>query len=632
MKNDYGFILAVPAAHVKRPGLATAPEPCATVSVRMRISITSFLRTTARCLPFWLPASLTVCMAACAGHADGAPEQSTVLAGVEAQSEADDRAFRKFFDGEMKLRMGDIRGAESDFEDAAKFDPGSAEVQLRLSQIHQLKGELPEAEAFAREAVRLDVKNVGARLKYAQLLTARGALGDAVKQLDAALEVEPENISALLQKGSVETTLGRMDDATKTFRKVLDIEPLHTVALFSLAQIAASQGKYPQAEDLYLQTIEIAPRFKRAYIDLFLIYEQYGEKKKALDILRRLVEEVDPDNEELRRLYSSALINQGELDTAVKVLEKERDSQPGNLDVLARLGYAHFEQKNFEAAIEEFRLVLARDAANDAVRYYLAISLDNTGQPEASIVEFSRIKTESPVFPEALLYQAFVLEKLDRKGAAIDAVSKALALKPEEPRFPEYLAALYLRAKRIDDGIKVARDGLDKFPKAIRLHVVLGYLLEKKDFDESIRTMQRVLDLDPKNAEALNFIGYGWADRGIRLPDAEKMIRLALEAQPDDGNITDSLGWVLFKQGKFTEALKVLKRAVEMSPGVAEIRDHLGDAYKSTGDQEKAVETWRQALELNPDPELKTSIEKKLRDNPAAGTEPPKKAGKKAKK
>jgi tetratricopeptide (TPR) repeat protein len=210
-----------------------------------------------------------------------------------------------------------------------------------------------------------------------------------------------------------------------------------------------------------------------------------------------------------------------------------------------------------------------------------------------------------------------------------------MALKPEEPRFPEYLAALFMRARRVDDGIRVARDGLVKFPQAIRLHIVLGYLLEKKDFDESIRTMQRVLDLDPKNAEALNFIGYGWADRGIRLPEAEQMIRAALDAQPDDGNITDSLGWVLFKQGKFAEALEVLKKAVEMSPGVAEIRDHLGDAYEATADLEKAVATWRQALELNPDPDLRAAIEKKLRDHPAGPAEPPrngKKAGKKSRK
>lgn len=571
-------------------------------------------------------AAAFLALTACAGKSSGAPEESGILAGAEAHNEADGRAFRKFFEGEMKLRTGDIRGAETDFLDAARFDPSSSEIRLRLAQIYQLKGEIAQAESEAAEAVRLDVENVPARLKYAQLLTARGALAEAVKELTAALKVEHGNVQALLQKGSVETTLGRLGDARQTFQKVLEIEPLHTLALFSLAQIAAAQGKTADAENLYFQTISIAPRFKRAYIDLFLLYEQYGEKRKALEILRQLAEEVDPENEELRRLYSSALINQGELEAAVKTLEREKDLQPGNLDVLARLGFAHFEQRNFPGAIEEFRLVLARDPGNDAVRYYLAISYDNAGQPDAAAVEFSRIRPESPVYLEALLYHAFVLEKLERKGEAIDLLTRGMGARPEEPRIPEHLAGIFMRAHRYPDGIRVAREALEKFPASIRLHVVLAYLLEKTDFDASVRTMQKVLDMEPQNAEALNFIGYGWADRGINLPQAEQMIRQALELMPDDGNITDSLGWVLYRQGKFTEALEVLRQAVEMSPGVAEIRDHLGDAYKATGDLEKAISTWHQALELNPDDDLKARIEKKLEEHQNGAAKPAKKA------
>ncbi len=574
------------------------------------------------------PALILPFLAACAGTPVSVPGSGDmVLAGVQAQNEADSRAFRRFFDGEMKLRTGDIPGAQSDFEDAARFDPASSEIQLRLAQIHQMKGELEQAEGAAKEAVRLDVRNVTARLKYAQLLTARGALSDAADELDAALKVEPGHIQALLQKGSLEASLGRLNDAADSFDEVLDYDPGNAVALFSVAQIRATQGKFEEAEAYYRETIAAAPRFKRAYVDLFLLYEQYGEKKKALDMLRILTQEIDPDNEELRRLYSSALINQGDLQTAVTVLEKERQMQPGNLDVLARLGYAYFEQKNYESAIEEFRLVLARDPNNEAARYYLAVSLDSIGQSEAAEAEFVRIKPGTAVYTESLLYRAFVLEKLQRQNEAVDSLRQAIAQYPDETRFPEYLAALHLRLRQTGEGIRVAREALQKFPLSIRLRIVLAYLLEKEDFDASIRVMQEVLAKEPKNAEALNFIGYSWADRGVHLEEAEKLIRQALELQPDDGNITDSLGWVLFRQAKFAEALEVLHQAADMSPGVSEIRDHLGDAYLATGEIQKAVEAWKQSLDLNPDPDLKARIEKKIRDH--EGRPEPKKAPKK---
>lgn len=554
-----------------------------------------------------------------------APESGQVMAGADARREADGRAFARFFDGEMMLRMGDIAGAEAAFLEAAQFDPASSEIQLRLCQIYQHRGQLELAEETASRAVELDVRSVEARLKYAQLLTARRAFPDALIQLGAALEVEPKNTAVLLQKGAVEMSIGRLEAARKTYERITAAEPMNAVALYSLAQIYAAQGNIPAAEAFYLQTTEAAPRFKRAYVDLFLLYDQYGQKQKAIALLRKLVEEVDPDNEELRRLYSSALINEGKLDEAVRVLEKEREIQPGNLDVLARLGYAQFEQHNFEAAIEQFRLVLARDPDNHAVRYYLGLSLDAMGAGEAAIAELSNIPAGASVYPDSLLYRAYVLEKLGRNSEAVDSIQEAIAVRPEEPRYPEYLSSLLLRAGRRAEGIDTARKALEQFPQSVRLLVVLAYLLEKEDFDESIRVMQRVLDIEPKNAEALNFIGYSWADRGMHLDRAEAMIRQALELMPEDGNITDSLGWVLYKRGKFAEALEVLKKAADMSPGVAEIRDHVGDAYLATGSREKALSSWRQALDLNPDPDMRERIQQKIREHSAVSPEPPKK-------
>jgi Flp pilus assembly protein TadD len=112
--------------------------------------------------------------------------------------------------------------------------------------------------------------------------------------------------------------------------------------------------------------------------------------------------------------------------------------------------------------------------------------------------------------------------------------------------------------------------------------------------------MESVLKIDPENAEALNFIGYTFADRGIRLDEAEKMIKKALTLKPGNVYMIDSLGWVYFRQNRMELAIKYLKEASDGLPNDATIAEHLGDAYAKAGRTSEAIEIYRQALKLNP--------------------------------
>jgi tetratricopeptide (TPR) repeat protein len=139
-------------------------------------------------------------------------------------------------------------------------------------------------------------------------------------------------------------------------------------------------------------------------------------------------------------------------------------------------------------------------------------------------------------------------------------------------------------------------------PNSADLHYRLGMLYEKMGrFDESIREMEEILKQDPDNPEALNFIGYSWADRGIKLDEAETMIKKALSLKPGDGFITDSLGWVYFKKNRIEEAIKYLKEAATILPEDAAITEHLGDAYAKGGKLKDALEQYQKAQKLKPD-------------------------------
>ena len=141
---------------------------------------------------------------------------------------------------------------------------------------------------------------------------------------------------------------------------------------------------------------------------------------------------------------------------------------------------------------------------------------------------------------------------------------------------------------------------------------------------EAEADLLQAIRLRPDEGELLNYLGYGWIDRGERLPEAMAMIEKALAANPRSGAIIDSLGWAHYRLGDYKKAVEVIEQAIELEAGDPEINNHLGDAYWMVGRKDEAVFQWRRVLTLNPDDKIKADAEKKL----ASGLGPsPKLAG-----
>ena len=128
-----------------------------------------------------------------------------------------------------------------------------------------------------------------------------------------------------------------------------------------------------------------------------------------------------------------------------------------------------------------------------------------------------------------------------------------------------------------------------------RLGVVYDKLTRK---DDSIAAMKQVIDLKPDHANALNYLGYTYADLGIHLDEAEELVKKALALKPDDGYITDSLGWVYYKQGRYQDALTLLLKAAELVDDDPIILEHVGDTYWKLGQTDKALEFYKKSLSL----------------------------------
>ncbi|HPS94888.1 MAG TPA: hypothetical protein PK600_10525, partial [Deltaproteobacteria bacterium] len=135
--------------------------------------------------------------------------------------------------------------------------------------------------------------------------------------------------------------------------------------------------------------------------------------------------------------------------------------------------------------------------------------------------------------------------------------------------------------------------------------------------DEGLAIATKLLEKDPHDPIALNFVGYVWADRGLNLEGAYKMIKEANEMKPDDPFILDSLGWVLFKMGKPKEALVQMEKALKALKDDPTINEHMGDILKALGNDERALDYYLKSSILNQtvNRDLKEKINKLLKQD-----------------
>jgi Flp pilus assembly protein TadD len=125
--------------------------------------------------------------------------------------------------------------------------------------------------------------------------------------------------------------------------------------------------------------------------------------------------------------------------------------------------------------------------------------------------------------------------------------------------------------------------------------------------------MQKAIDLNPENAAALNYLGYTWAEMGVRLDEAENLIRRALKIEPNDGFYIDSLGWVYYQRGEYGKAVEELERAVELTIDDPTIIEHLADAYEKAGKPDQALLRYREAVRRSKEEEQLRRIQEKIR-------------------
>ena len=220
----------------------------------------------------------------------------------------------------------------------------------------------------------------------------------------------------------------------------------------------------------------------------------------------------------------------------------------------------------------------------------------------------ARIPVDDPAFFGAEIERAQILEASDREDEAIETLADLTEAEPNELSVWTSYADALRRQERFDEAVVAYDAAIDLLPEVATRNWVLFYARgiahERSGFwTEAESDFRRALELNPENPDVLNYLGYGLVEERVNLDEALDMIERAVDARPDDGYITDSLGWALYRLGRTDEAVAPMERAVSLRPLDPLINDHLGDVLWATGRKREARFQWRRALSLDPEEE-----------------------------
>ncbi len=479
---------------------------------------------------------------------------------------------------------------------------------------------LDEALHLLDEALLQNPEDTRALLAKARILTEKGDLSQSVMLFQKLLKANPDDEE--LVDALVQIHVGREDFmlAERILQKHLANNPDSEYALYRLGLLYRSSGNLETARQTLEKLIEVAPDSYQAAGQLARVYEEMGERKKALGLYEWLAKATNSSTYHwmLALLYTEMR----RFDQAIEAFENlERTKVLDDQTKLMMLSVKAHQQRDLKTVSKELAKLSERNPDNDSIRMVLAevYQMDNKLDEALSLLE--KIKIGERNYLEALSVRLKILDGASKAAelkTVLDSHDPDQFLQSEKAEkktkvFSE-MAYYYSKIKDFAVAHRWLDKGLRSSPSSIQLLYMKGIVLEKQErMDEAVKTMEKIIELEPRNASALNFVGYSWADRGVKLAKAENYIRLALAEKPGDPYITDSLGWVLYKRGAYHEALEQLQKAFEALPKESIIASHLGDVYMRLGQVTEARRLYEKALELGPEKDSeKLDLENKL--------------------
>jgi tetratricopeptide (TPR) repeat protein len=485
-------------------------------------------------------------------------------------------AFNHYINGTIFEELGDLEAAGDAYKAALQIYPKSYEIRFAMAAAYlgmqRHKDVLDILEPI--EPQDLQVWNVRAAC-YRTL-----GMDDSAKFAYLSLiDIAPDETQAYSYLAGYYRREDNIDSTRWAYENLVRLRPDNYRLLAELARLQILSGDIETGKETFRQSIEVEPGETNliSYVGLGESYELTDQLDSAIQVFNEGIE-VDSLNLVLNRKLVGIYLSTNEPAKALPHARQVVNVSPEDIAAQRRLGSVYYAVDSLDAARKIFELLISAGDRHAANHYYLGRIDALQDDFEGAAVQFRALTQIADTLYESWLDLGYAYRELG----------------DQEKELLTYRTGL---------------NHMKNESSAIKLLFSLGAAYERYgQFDKATETFEELIARNPEDAQSLNYLGYMLADRGDSLQYARELIERAVRIAPDNAAYLDSYGWVLYRMGKYQDALVHLRKAVSLDNDPV-ILDHLGDALNATGQTDEAREWWQKALEQQPENE---SIKEKL--------------------
>ncbi|MCC7517840.1 MAG: tetratricopeptide repeat protein [Verrucomicrobiae bacterium] len=512
----------------------------------------------------------------------GPPEAATAeqLGALSKESEDFSEALAHYVTGLLHLSKGEANEALEEWRQVVALDPGRSDLRERVVQEYFRRGEFAQAVEILRAAVQKLPESAPEWMLLAVALRADKQWDAATEAAARALRLAPDKFPPYEVLFDAEVERNDLAGA----KRVLDRAAKHPSNDYRywirLAELCAALGARDPAFQtdpeqimrFYDRTAELQPSDPMTLARVADYYVANQHTEKAITLYQKVLDQ-DPGADGVRLKLALSFVARGNKAGAIAILEEWVKLEPLRWQILNVIGEIYEDTRDFENALKNYRLSLQANPNQLPPCLRSVLILMRTHRLDEALSLLDAAKDRFPETPQITYFYGLVYS--DRK----DFVNAAKFLEETER-----LAA-------------VSTPGL---LDAV-FHFYYGAALERNGkYDLAVAQFRKAIEQNPDYADACNYLGYLFAERGANLEEAEQLVQRALALEPNNGAFLDSLGWVYYRQRRFPEALAQLQRAAALIAHDPVIHEHLGEVYRALGAPAQALLHFDKAAELDP--------------------------------
>lgn len=539
---------------------------------------------------------------ACAATVPPPPPQDPQLAPEVSVVETAPPVYRPFpVNSLFELLVAEFAGIRGDIEPAIEIylnqayetrDPAVIERAIRIASFVGLQDVvLNLAELWVEvEPAELDVRRL-----VAFHLARAGRVVEAFPHAEYLLLAGDDNHLQALAAFAVDTSDGEKDRLLALYEELAVNYPDRVGLMLGRAMLLRQVNRPEESLALAAQVIKADPGNETGQLLHAQLLHQVGQPTRAIRSLEKALA-AEPVSKRLRLQYARFL---AETDLA---LSREQmvllvEQFPEDPDLLFSLALASQELGMNSEAESLYQALIDRHQRTGDAHYQLGRLAEIDGSLPRALDHYRRVDSGSSMLAATVR----IVEILAGQGDVLAASEHLALLREAQPAnaatFFQIEAEMLVRTGRLAEARHLLDSALESQPGNPNLLYSRSVVSARQDDIESAEAdLRAILVMDPDNATALNALGYTLTTSTDRHHEALELVGRALELEPDNPAIIDSLGWVHYQLGNFAEALALLHRAYEAFPD-PEVAAHLGEVLWMSGQHEEARRIWSEALD-----------------------------------